>query len=307
MSAVADRASVLICSRNRPQMLVETVRSLLAGDTLPGELVVVDQSERANAELDGLDEVDGCHVRYLRSATVGLSRARNVALGAATRDVAVMIDDDMLIEPGWLGELLAGLGEGSLTVATGRVLPAPREGEAGVIPPAALVEREEPAVFRGVQPLDVVPGANVALPRAFVLELGGYDERLGAGSRFAAADDNDMGHRLLMAGCEVRHVPTAVVLHRAWRTRSELVRLRWAYGRGKGAFYAKHASLRDRGILRRGVADVGRRLRRAVASLPREPKASAAELISVAGILAGALDWTLTVRLADRLRGARGP
>ena len=75
------------------------------------------------------------------------------------------------------------------------------------MPPAALVERDDAGRLSGPQPLDVVPGANVALPRELVLALGGYDERLGAGTRFASADDNDIGQRLLAAGCEVHHVP----------------------------------------------------------------------------------------------------
>lgn len=304
MSSPRPRASVLICTRERPGLLAETIASLLAGDQLPDELVVVDQSAAPSGEPARLGAERGCPVRYLHvPGERGLSRARNLALASAAHDVAVMLDDDMLVEPAWLGRLLAGLGSAPRAIATGRVLAAPPEpGRAGSVPAAALVERAEAAVYRGRQPLDVVPGANVALPRRVVLELGGYDERLGAGTRFAAADDNDIGLRLLEAGCEVRHVPGAVVYHRAWRTPRELVRMRWDYGRGKGAFYAKHATLRDRWILRRAAADLGRRLARAARALPRRPRAAAGELVTLAGTVAGALDWLVTVRLAAALR-----
>ena len=181
------------------------------------------------------------------------------------------------------------------------MLAAPPEGAAGIVPPAALVERDEAAVYRGPQPIDVVPGANVALPRETVLGLGGYDERLGAGTRFASADDNDIGERLLAAGCEVHHVPSAVTLHRAWRTRPELIRLRWHYGRGKGAFYAKHGQRDDQRISRRARADVRRRLRRAAGSIVSSPKTTAAELISTAGILSGWLEWKARERLGPGL------
>jgi GT2 family glycosyltransferase len=292
----------LICSRERPQLLLDAVRSVLAGTVVPAELVIVDQSAAANAELAALGEVNGCQVRYLHSATTGLSRARNLGLGAATSGVAVLIDDDMLVEDNWLSELVGGLPDGPRAIATGRVLAAPPEGRAGIVPPAALVERDTPAVYRGPQPIDVVPGANVALPRELVLALGGYDERLGAGTRYSAADDNDIGYRLLLAGCEVHHVPAAISVHRAWRTRSELLRLRWSYGRGKGAFYAKHADLRDRYILRRAAADAGRRLRRAAAAVLSSPRTTAGELVSLAGILTGAIDWLLRERIPGRLR-----
>lgn len=299
-------ATVLICSRERPAMLLDTVRSVLAGEVVPRELVIVDQSTRAASDLAAMGEVRGCRVRYLHSETIGLSRARNIGLRAATEKTVVLIDDDMFVEPSWLRELLAGLPDVPGAVATGRVLPAPPEGAAGIVPPAALVERDTSEVYRGMQPFDVVPGANVAVPRELVLDIDGYDERLGAGTRFNSADDNDIGYRLLEAGCEVHHVPTAVTLHRAWRSPKELARLRWNYGRGKGAFYAKHARLRNTYTVRRFGSEVARRLGRAARANIRSPRTTAKELLSLAGIAAGAVEWFVTVRIPAWFRATRG-
>jgi GT2 family glycosyltransferase len=289
-------ACVLICSRNRPELLMETVQSVLAGRTVPRELLVVDQSDVAHPQLPGLGTVRGCSVRYVHSRTQGLSRARNIGLRAARAAIVVLLDDDMLVEPDWLEQLLAGSGSpawGPRTVVTGRVLAAAPQRGASQLSPAAVFAHAEPATYRGRQRSDVVPGANVALPRELALGLGGFDERLGAGGRFSSADDNDMGFRLLEAGCEVRHVPAAIVFHRAWRSRSDLARLRWSYGRGKGAFYAKHARLRDRHTLARMGADVRLRLGRAVCSLARSPTGAAGQLLYLAGMLSGALEWWL--------------
>lgn len=295
MSAAAQQplpATILICSRERPDMLRATVESVLAGTRVPRELLVVDQSSQADERLARLGAVRGCIVRYLHSDSSGLSRARNIGLRAAAADVVVLIDDDMFVEPDWLELLLAAMPAGDPhVVVTGRVLAAPDEGAGGTVPPAALVTRATPEVYRGRQPIDVVPGANVALHRSTVLAIGGYDERLGAGTRFASADDNDIGLRLLDAGCEVRHVPDAVVLHRAWRTRRQRMRMRWDYGRGKGAFYAKHMDRSDRYARRRMAADARKRVRIAITALPRSPQTSAAHAVYLAGLLAGAVEW----------------
>jgi GT2 family glycosyltransferase len=138
-----------------------------------------------------------------------------------------------------------------------------------------------------------MPGGNVAVPRELVLELGGFDERLGPGTRFSAAEDNDLGLRLLESGCDVFYVPEAVAFHRPWRSPGELLRLRWRYGRGKGAFYAKHLHLSDRFMWRRLAADIGTRARRAAAAVPRRPRTVVGEAVSVAGILSGALSWAI--------------
>ena len=281
---------------------MDTVRSVLAGPTLPRELLVVDQSAAANPEVASLRRVEGCDVHYLHSATTGLDRARNIGLRAAANDVVVLLDDDMLVEDHWLSSLLSGLPEGPHGVATGRVLAAPASRAGDAVPPAALVTRECQAVYRGPQPLDVVPGANVALPRRLVLDLGGFDERLGAGTRFHAADDNDMGHRILLAGCEVRHVPGAVALHRAWRPRSERLRLRWRYGRGKGRSTPSTSGLAmptyERGPARSFATASGALLPGCLRRLGPPPPSSS----RWAAFFSGVLGWIAH----ERTRGRRG-
>ncbi len=298
-------ASVLIASRGRPAMLLDTIESVLAARRVPAEIVVVDQSETPQPELEGVCAQRGCELRYLHSATSGLSRARNVGLRQATQEVIWILDDDMLVQEDSLELLLAGRqGRDGSTVTTGRLLAAPPERPGLSQPPGALVTRTEPDVFRGRQPVQVVPGPNVALPREVMLEIGGYDERLGAGTRFPGAEDHDLSMRLLDAGCEVRHVPEAVVLHRSWRDKGDAVRLRWGYARGVGGFYAKHASLRDRHTLERAAREARTRLVRAANSVISSPAATARNLLTLAGILFGAVEWSLRYRLGRR-RGSR--
>jgi len=286
-------ATVIICSRDRPGLLVDTVRSVLDAATVPREIVVIDQSTQPNAEVAGLGDVRGCVVRYVHSVTAGVSRARNVALRAATSEVVVFLDDDMFVEPGWLDALLRAMPDGDAhAVATGRVLPGPPERPGAAVPAAAVVTRTTPEIWRGPQTTDVVPGANVAMYRDVVLGVGGYDERLGPGERFAAAEDNDLGHRLLTAGCVVRFVPESVVVHRAWREPGARLRVRWDYGRGKGALYVKHMSRTDSLMARRLRADVRARVSLIVRNLVRSPATSAVQSVYLAGVLAGALEWS---------------
>ena len=131
-----------------------------------------------------------------------------------------------------------------------------------------------------------------------VLEIGGYDERLGPGTRFPASEDTDLSYRLLDAGCEVRHLPDAVMLHRGWRTQTDRIRLRWNYARGQGAFYMKHASLRDRFVLRAAAAEVRIRLRCAAQATIKGPATEAvAQLVSLGGLVWGAIGWFVRYRI----------
>jgi GT2 family glycosyltransferase len=285
-------------------MLLDTVRSILAADTVPSEIVIIDQSDTPQPELADMGTVRGCHVRYIHPAASGVSRGRNVGIKLASQPVVIMLDDDMLVQSDSLELLVAGRLGGEKTITTGRVLMAPSEAPGLGQVPGALVTETEPEVFRGRQPRQVVPGPNIALPRSVLLEIGGYDERLGPGTRFPAAEDHDLSLRLLDAGCEVRHVPAAVVLHRGWRSRRQRVLLRWKYGRGAGAFYAKHASLRDRHVLGRALLELRVRLGVAIRSAPVAPKATMLQLVSIGALFTGGLEWALRYRMPGRSRSA---
>jgi glycosyltransferase involved in cell wall biosynthesis len=293
-------ATVVIASKDRPEMLIDTVNSILAARRVPSEIIVIDQSAEAHPEFAALGGRGGCEVRYIHSATSGASAARNVGIREASEDVVVMLDDDMLLQDDSLELLVAGGERGPRTVTKGRLLPAPAERPGLRQPPGALVLEDEPEVFRGRQSRQVVPGPNIALPRGVLLEIGGYDERMGPGTRFPAGEDHDLSLRLLDAGCEVRHIPEAVALHRSWRDQREIVRLRWRYARGVGGFYAKHASLSDRHTLELAAREARGRIRQGLTSLISAPRATATQLVTLAGLLFGALEWSLRYRLGRR-------
>lgn len=287
--------SVIICSRERPCLLQDTVESVLAGDELPAEIVVVDQSAAPHPALSGW-QGHGCRVRYIHSATKGLSRARNLAIRAASHELIVIIDDDMFVERAWLGALVRALqAEGPLTVVTGRVLPDEAAAAPGGFVPA-LVTGEQVARYRGRLQKDVLAGGHMAAYRRALEEAGGFDERLGAGSAFPAADDNDLGFRLLESGYEIVYAPEAVVYHRAWRPRREYLAMRWRYGKGKGGFYAKHLRASRGHMLDRLARDIGRRAARFPGRLVRDARGAAGDIVYSLGVVIGVVQWSLGLR-----------
>jgi len=295
---VVHPASVILCSRGRPAMLRETVASILGGGSLPAELIVVDQSAEPDAGLAEPAAGAGCALRYLHSRSTGLSRANNEGVAAARHDVLVFTHDDILVAPDWLDRLLAALGrEGGRAVVTGRVLAAD-ETPGGFAP--ALKTDPRPARYEGRVGYDVLKPMNMAMPRAALAEVGGFDERLGPGTPFPGAEDSDLGFRLLEAGWRIVYAPEAVLWHRAWRPAADFLPLRWAYGTAQGAFYAKHLRLRDPHMLVRFTKDLARRVRRFPLRLVREGREALADPVFIAGNLAGAARWTMHRTLRRR-------
>lgn len=153
------------------------------------ECVVWDNGSRAEAavELDALPLRFPC-VRVVHAGRdLGMSRARNLALGHVTGAVVVLVHDDIELPSGWVGPLLAPLDDpdvlGVQPVLVGRDLLVRSAGY-------AFPDRGVPHdLLRGFPADDArrtaglrfgaVSGAAVALRRAQLLELGGFDETLG--------------------------------------------------------------------------------------------------------------------------------
>ena len=65
-------------------------------------------------------------------------------------------------------------------------------------------------------------GAGMAVRRITYDDVGGFDEVLGPGSTFGAAEDSDLSWRALLRGWSTRHIGDVTVMHDGFRTLDEL-------------------------------------------------------------------------------------
>jgi GT2 family glycosyltransferase len=284
--------SHVIPSRERPGLLLDAVESILNGDVVPAEIIVVDQSRRPHERLLEMSTRPESRIRYVRVDSVGLSRARNIGIRAATHGIISFTDDDMLVDRSWFKALLTELvNVGPRTVVTGSVLSGHPEVPGGFVP--SFATSAVPRTIRGRVGMDAIH-ANVIFPAGTFDEVGLFDERLGAGAKFPAAEDSELSYRLLQAGYAIRYIPDAITIHRAWRPASAYIRMRWNYGSGRGAYYAKHLSLRDRYILRRLVFDLASHMIAVPRALFRSPRRAMGNLFFTLGMATAAVRWLLT-------------
>ncbi len=287
-------SSLIICSRNRPELLVETVASVLNGEEVPTELIIIDQSDSLNSELANMVVDRACDLRYCPTHSIGLSRARNEGVARAKHAIMAFTDDDVSVTPSWFGSLVrAVLNHGPQTLVTGQVLPA-RERPGGFVPSTKV--DSTPALFEGRIGADVIYPHNMAMYASLMKRVGEFDERLGAGSRYAGAEDNDFCFRLLEAGFRIVYAPEVVIYHRAWRSHRKYVPLKWHYGRGQGAYYGKHIRLYDRYMLWRLASDVKFRLYRGLRRMPSEPRRGLGDLAYALGTISGVVQWFVMER-----------
>lgn len=242
----AADVTVAIATRRRPAQLVRCVDAILAGRVLPAEVIIVDQSEDdATAALVARQDWSRrVPVRYIRAQPRGLAASRNTAIAHASSSIIAFTDDDCVAEEGWLAAVASAFdGPDHAAVVTGRILPLgpDRPGFYATSTRDSGVR----AIYRGRSlPWTVGSGGNTAVRREWLARVGGFDERLGAGTAGLAGEDTDLLYRLLRAGAIVCYEPGALVLHERKESDGHLA-TRPAYGFGMGAFCALSARRRD--------------------------------------------------------------
>jgi GT2 family glycosyltransferase len=231
-----------------------------------------------------------CELRYIHSKTVGVGASRNLGISSSRFEVLIFIDDDMFVETDWFRNLVqAVIKAGSCSVVTGQVLAGESEVPSGKAP--SIKKDQQPAIYQGRISKDVLYTGNMGAYRSVFDQIGLFDERLGPGTSFPAAEDNDLGYRLLEQGYCICYVPDAIVYHRAWRLDHENLSLKWRYGVGRGAYYAKHMSWHDPYMFSRLVRDVKGSMMSFMGHILYRRQLRYDYLLSIFGILYGAIRW----------------
>ncbi|MFN0115810.1 MAG: glycosyltransferase family 2 protein [Paracoccaceae bacterium] len=300
-----------ICTRERPDDLRRCLAALV-GANAGAEILVVDNAPATGATRDvaaGFPQV-----RYVMEPAKGLDNARNRALQEARTEVVAFIDDDAVADRYWLQAILRPFDRADVAVVTGLTLPYELEND-------AQEEFEEFAGFsrRGFRrrefrlphtnPLHTGPvgaGANMAVRRSVIAEIGPFDPALDAGTPTLSGGDHEFFSRVLRAGHSIVYEPAAMNRHRHRRTRKDMIDAVRGYGTGTYALFTRTLlEERDPGVLRMALGwfyhdqfpDLLRGLTRSGAGRPLD-----VVLAELRGCLAGPRAYHRARRIA---RGAK--
>lgn len=241
------RFSFIVCTRDRPAKTLACLRSIAqavgpARDE--AEIILVENGSQESLSLSDADLEDAAPglCRTFRLAKGCLSEARNLACDESRGEFVVFIDDDCLLQPGYLADLkrhvarFEAVGQRHYIIG-GRVMP----GDDGDLP-FTIKDHPEPQIFHiGIHPGGFVQGCNFFLPKETATLIGGFDPRFGPGARFHAGEDTDYLIRAHAAGVPLHYVPDMAVRHcHGRRTFAEVDRLNRTYAFANGAILAKH-------------------------------------------------------------------
>ena len=256
----APYISVVICTYNRPEGVTVSLQHMQQQHYPHFEVIVVDNSPRSDEVRAHVASLGNPAFRYVVEPRVGLSRARNTGVAAASGDIVAFLDDDEEPDAFWLAALAAGFARGAdIGCVTGLILPARLDTEAQILLEELGGHSKErgfePAVFSADGPQSPLyprppfgAGGNMAFRRAALSKIGRFDTALGAGTPARGAEDTLALTLVMLAGDKIAYEPAAFVRHHHYRDFAGLARQQQGYMVGLTAFYA--ALLRRRpGVL----------------------------------------------------------
>lgn len=253
-----DSVSIVVCTYNRADSLVDTLNSLAMLE-IPGgiktELLIIDNNSKDHTPevVSGFSD-HPLRIRYVFEKAQGLSFARNRALDEASGDVIVFTDDDVLPNSVWLKGIVQDFqSDDALGVVGGKILPDWKSKQPSwlgidLYPYLALLDYGEERQILLDKP---VWGANMAFATANLKQAGGFDTGIGrAGTKLYAGEETDVINTIRDNGKQVLYDPSLVVLHRVDLDRlKKRYFIKWVWDNGELDSTEDVSSLTDKSLL----------------------------------------------------------
>ncbi len=233
------QASVVLVSRDRPQMLARTLKALTQQTIAGFDVVVVTNSPQAETAMTG--------AKFVSFDDANISAARNKGICAASGEIIAFCDDDSVPEPRWLERLLEPFAHPRVGAAGGDILG--RNGVEVQWQPIMITctgDETGGSLAAGIYPPEPghaikTHGTNCAFRRSAIETIGGFDEAF----RYFL-DEADVNWRLARAGWRTAIVHRAIVHHGLaesnLRTKSRVPKSYFEIGASKAVFLKKHCN-----------------------------------------------------------------
>jgi GT2 family glycosyltransferase len=213
--AKITKISVIIPTRNRRDSLgrlIDSLRLTRGLDQFCQEVIVVNNaSADSSASFLQTTERDWQLLRVLEEPRPGKNYALNRGLKLASGGILCLMDDDILLDPGWLLALASDFEKTQYDALQPRVLP-------GVDPDGQQADRgmlyyyNIPVIDYGnsMRALRGLTGVIMAFRKTVYENIGGFDERLPASGYHG---DTEFSKRIRNAGFRIGYAPEVVVYH----------------------------------------------------------------------------------------------
>src|SRR3989454_2792541 len=258
--------SIIIITYNRPFLLRHCLERVLAQPYPHKEIIVVDSSSNDESEQVVAQYPEVISVR-LRGQRNNRPQAYNEGIAASSGNIIAFVDDDAMVQPGWLESLINAYGDETVGGVGGRVIEIP-EPHCDQISgsPRMFVKPSGRVIGQGwglfsteTIEVDHLAGGNMSFRREALEPVGGLDTNY---TLTNLREETDLCVRVKKAGWRIMFVPTMAVTHFSERSSQQgflgFPSVQFSNGRNSTYFAIKHFGLSRRTVAEQLIIDTGR-------------------------------------------------
>ncbi len=207
--------SIAIPTFGREQVLIESIRAVLALRPAPAELLVLDQTpQHETATRDALAAWDRSGaIRWIQLEQPSITGSMNLGLSMASQPIVLFLDDDIIPDPGLIAGHRSAYGAPDVWAVVGQVLqPQEQVIRAPVQRERGPLRRDLLFPFNSDLPCFVhnCIGCNLSVRRDRILSIGGFDENF---VDVAYRYETEFARRVWQRGGQVLFEPAASIRH----------------------------------------------------------------------------------------------
>lgn len=243
--------SVVIVTRNRPEMVRQCLSHLRQQTYDRLEILVIDGSSNSDTE-QLLQPYPTIQYIQLPDGKGKMVQARNLGISVSRGEIIAFIDDDSMVQPGWLGQIVAGYTHPSVGGVGGRVIDPCEKAADEKIAPTTIgrVFPDGSLIDNFATPLpdmanvDRLRGCNMSFRKAALNKVGLFDSCYDR-TPYSAFEDVDICTSLRKAGFRLVYNSAAVVEHLSFQREDGLQRsasdpvIKYAYYHNRTYFVLK--------------------------------------------------------------------
>jgi len=219
--------SVVICAYNGEEWIEECLDGCSAIDYPNFEVILVDDgsSDHTLALAESKAKKYGFKV-LAQAANGGLSAARNRGMEAASGEIIAYLDQDAYPDEHWLRYLAI-----TFLSTQAAVVGGPNINPLCAGPLSDCVDQapgNSQIVMRDAESADHIPGCNLAVRKAFMKSIGGFDLRYRYGG-----DDVNFCWKVIKSGGRLAVSPGAMIWHYRRKNIASFWRQQKGYGKGE--------------------------------------------------------------------------
>ena len=215
-AGVQMTVSVIVPNLNGIEMLRRCLISLLNHDRVPDQIVVVDNGSSDGSP--GIIETEFPEVKLISlEHNTGFTGANNAGLKSATEEFLILLNNDCIVEPGWLDALTVRMEDPSIAAITSSMrniedmgIMDSAGGEIDWMGFSRDTGKGEPASDHASRRDVCFPCGGAVMIRRRALP---DSSRLFWEELFAYEEDFDLGLELLRTGWKIVYEPHAIVRH----------------------------------------------------------------------------------------------